>query len=74
MKLPQISGMEIIKILHKFGFETARQRGSHVRLERKIDGEIVKLTVPLHQHLKKGTLASIIKSSKVSEKEFEKFL
>jgi len=73
MKLPQISGLNIIKILHKFGFETVRQRGSHVRLEKKTDEENIKLTVPLHGKLKKGTLLSIIKASKIGEEEFEKF-
>ena len=73
MRLPQISGPEIIKILHKFGFTTARQRGSHVRLEKKAGEENIKLTVPLHDRLKKGTLLSIIKSSKISGEELEKF-
>ncbi len=71
MKLPQISGIEIIKILHKFGFATIRQRGSHVRLEKMANSETIKLTVPLHNKLKKGTLLSIIKASKINEKEFE---
>ena len=73
MRLPQISGLEIIKILRKFGFVTTRQKGSHVRLEKKTDKEIIKLTVPMHNKLKKGTLLSIIKASKISEKEFEEF-
>lgn len=74
MKLPQISGLKLIKILYKFGFITIRQRGSHVRLEKKIDNEVIKLTVPLHDKLKKGTLLSIIKASKINEEEFEKSL
>ncbi|MEN9626236.1 MAG: hypothetical protein RL557_564 [archaeon] len=74
MKLPQISGKELIKILSKCGFIVVRQRGSHVRLEKKIDGEIIKLTVPVHPQLKRGTLSSIIKDSKIPEEEFEKFL
>lgn len=74
MKLPQISGLKLIKILSKLGFITVRQRGSHVRLEKKINEEIIKLTVPMHDKLKKGTLLSIIKSSKISEEEFERLL
>lgn len=73
MKLPQISGLEVIKILHKLGFTTIRQRGSHVRLEKKIGGETIKLTVPFHNQLKKGTLLSIIKASKIKEEDFERF-
>ena len=71
MKLPQISGVELIKILSKFGFVTTRQKGSHVRLEKKEGNEVIKLTISLHNRLKRGTLLSIIKSSKINEQEFE---
>jgi predicted RNA binding protein YcfA (HicA-like mRNA interferase family) len=74
MKLPQISGKELIRILSKFGFETVRQKGSHVRLEKKINESIIKITVPLHPTLKKGTLSRIIKDSKISEEEFSKYI
>jgi len=74
MKLPQISGRELIKIFSKLDFKIVRQRGSHVRLEKKIDKETIKLTIPMHAQLKKGTLSRIIKDSKINEKEFlEKF-
>tara|TARA_Y100000310_G_scaffold241089_1_gene245003 strand:+ start:1865 stop:2083 length:219 start_codon:yes stop_codon:yes gene_type:complete len=61
MKLPQISGIELVKRLSKFGFEIVRQRGSHIRLEKMIDSEIIKITVPNHPLLKKGTLHRIVK-------------
>ena len=41
-----------------------------MRLEKKTDGEIIKLTVPIHEKLKKGTLSRIIKDSGLSEEEF----
>jgi predicted RNA binding protein YcfA (HicA-like mRNA interferase family) len=74
MKLPQISGKELIKILSKFGFKVVRQRGSHVRLEKKTNGKIIKITVPMHPNLKRGTLSRIIKDSKVNEDEFAEFI
>ena len=56
MKLPLLSGIETIKRLKRTGFIATRQRGSHIRLE-KFDGEkTIKITVPLHHQLKKGTL------------------
>ena len=56
MKLPIISGIEVIKRLKRAGFIAIRQKGSHVRLE-KFDGEkTIKITVPLHPEIKKGTL------------------
>jgi len=74
MRLPQISGKELIKILSKCGFRFVRQKGSHVRLENKTNEELIKITIPMHSKLKKGTLSRIIKDSKLSEDEFLKFL
>jgi len=46
MKLPIISGIEVIRRLKRAGFIAVRQKGSHVRLE-KFDGEkTLKITVP----------------------------
>jgi predicted RNA binding protein YcfA (HicA-like mRNA interferase family) len=35
VKLPRLSGHELIKILAKFGFYKVRQKGSHVMLIKK---------------------------------------
>ncbi len=72
MKLPQISGLELIKILHKFGFQVVRRKGSHVRLEKTSGTDMVKITVPMHNQLKKGTLLQIIKESNIPVEEWEK--
>ena len=67
MKLQQISGLKLIKILHKHGFIAIRQKGFHVRLEKREGNKIIKLTVPLHNKLKKGTLSRILKDAKIKE-------
>lgn len=72
MKLPIISGLEVIKRLKKSGFIATRQKGSHVRLEKYSEGEIIKITVPLHAEMKKGTLNRIIKDAKLTLEEFLK--
>lgn len=59
VKLPVISGEQLIKILVKNGFSVKRQAGSHVVLQK---GEIV-FSVPLHDELKKGTLKAILSQS-----------
>ena len=70
MKLPRISGLDVIKSLKKAGFIATRQKGSHIRLE-KFDGEkTIKLTVPLHKEMKKGTLLRIIKDAQLTVEEF----
>lgn len=72
MKLPRISGQELIRILKKNGFVAVRQRGDHVRIEKNLPDKTLKLTIPLHKELKSGTLLRIIKDAGLTHKEFEK--
>ena len=73
MKLPILSGIEVIKILCKVGFRITRQSGSHIIL---INDENPKRTVvvPKHKELAIGTLLSIITQSGLSREEFMEFL
>ena len=41
------------------GFVKVRQRGSYIRLEKIEGNDIIKLTVPLRNPIKKGTLSRI---------------
>jgi len=73
-KLPLVSGIEIIKALHKAGFIVTRQKGSHVRL-KKVSGEkVIKITVPLHKTIRKGTLKKILEVAEISVDEFLELL
>jgi predicted RNA binding protein YcfA (HicA-like mRNA interferase family) len=52
-----------------------RQRGSHVRLEKvEGPGKILKLTVPMHETLKRGTLHQIISDAEMSVEDFLELL
>lgn len=60
MKLPrQISGIELAKLLKKYGYEITRQAGSHIRLTTSLNGEH-HITIPAHKDLKIGTLSGIL--------------
>lgn len=60
MKIPRdLSGSELIKRLKKLGYMPTRQSGSHVRLTTTQNGEH-HITIPNHDILKIGTLASIL--------------
>jgi predicted RNA binding protein YcfA (HicA-like mRNA interferase family) len=74
MKLPTVSGEQTIKALTKAGFIVVRQKGSHVRLEKEIAEGIIKLTVPLHETLKRKTLHMILKQAGLSVEEFIELL
>lgn len=72
MKLPVLSGIEVVKKLKQIGFVATRQKGSHVRLEKSLPQETVKIAVPLHSQLKKDTLSRIIKDAGLTPEEFQK--
>ena len=72
--LPAASGRDVIKALSRAGFKPIRQRGSHVRLEKTKGDETVKITVPLHKTLKKGTLKRIIMDAGLTVEEFNQLL
>lgn len=59
-RLPQISGRDFIRLLHSLGYETLRQRGSHVRLSKVTPIGEHNITVPDHKILAKGTLSDLL--------------
>ncbi len=62
MKLPRdVSGPDLVKALRKLGYEVTRQKGSHVRMTTRQNGEHHEV-VPQHDPIKPGTLNSILKS------------
>lgn len=65
-KLPVVSGKECRKALGRLGFEEARQRGSHLVMRRGESGCVV----PMHDEIKAGTLAGVLKQARVSVEEF----
>jgi len=71
MKLPIVSGEQIIKLLQKEGFSVTRQKGSHISLHKRLeDGSIILGVIPKKREIKKGTLLSIIKQSRMNREEF----
>ncbi len=63
MKLPVVSGKEVIKAFSKAGFGIVGRKGSHVRMRKISDGKAVILIIPDHRELAIGTLKDIIKQS-----------
>lgn len=70
MKLPVLSGSEVIKALTKAGFKVARRKGSHVILVKFIDGRKIGVVVPDHKEIDKGTLLEIIRQARLKKEEF----
>ncbi|MEH2456207.1 type II toxin-antitoxin system HicA family toxin [Nostoc sp.] len=54
-KVPSLSYIEIITALERDGWTVIRQRGSHIRLQKQMPDEVLKLTVPAHRPVRRTT-------------------
>lgn len=70
-KVPNLPYTQIIAALQRDGWVVVRQRGSHIRLEKELLSEVLKLTVPAHRSVKRSTLAKILKQARI---EIDRFL
>ena len=68
-KLPIVSGIEVVKLLCKIGYEIDHQTGSHLILRQK-EEPYRRLTVPNHRQIAKGTLRAIIRQAGLTREEF----
>jgi len=69
LKLPVMSGREVIKLLTKIGFQVVGRKGSHIRLKKRNEKVFI-VVVPDHPELAKGTLRSILRRANLSVEEF----
>jgi predicted RNA binding protein YcfA (HicA-like mRNA interferase family) len=61
MKLPRdMDSIELINKLKKYGYQTTRQTGSHIRLTSKIKGTEHHITILKHKEIRIGTLGNIV--------------
>ena len=65
-KLPGLGYERVIKALQRDGRVVVRRRGSHIRLQKHVGDELLKLTVPAHRPIKRSTLSHILKQALVS--------
>jgi predicted RNA binding protein YcfA (HicA-like mRNA interferase family) len=73
-KVPSLPYTKIIRALQRDGWTVVRQRGSHIRLQKRVGDEVLKLTVPAHRPVKRSTLAHILKQARLDVEEFLELL
>ena len=73
-KVPSLAYTAIIKALQRDGWIVVRQRGSHIRLQKHIGEELLKLTIPAHRPVKRSTLAHILKQARIDLEKFTESL
>ena len=69
-KLPPVSGREIVRAVERLGFVQKRQSDSHVFMRHESKGCVV----PMHNEVKVGTLAGLLRQADVSHDEFTQAL
>ena len=69
-KVPSLSYTQIIRALQRDGWTVVRQRGSHIRLQKHVDDDLLKVTVPAHRPVKRSTLAHILKQTRLEVDTF----
>ncbi|MFH1039141.1 MAG: type II toxin-antitoxin system HicA family toxin [PVC group bacterium] len=73
-KLPLVSGKDLVKALRRVGFVVIQQRGSHIRLEKSLPTETLKVTIPDHKEIAPKTLASILSVARISKEDLRDLL
>ncbi|MCB0205277.1 MAG: type II toxin-antitoxin system HicA family toxin [Caldilineae bacterium] len=69
-KVPSLPYTTIIRALQRDGWTIVRQRGSHIRLQKRTGDEVLKITVPAHRPVKRSTLAHILKQAHIDLDRF----
>jgi predicted RNA binding protein YcfA (HicA-like mRNA interferase family) len=73
-KVPTLSFTEIVRALQRDGWVVVRQRGSHIRLQKRTPTEVLKLVIPAHRPVKRSTLAHVLKQARISVDQFLELL
>ena len=70
-KLRVLSGKDVCNIMAQHGFVVARQKGSHIIMQKQAGKTTITVPVPDHAELRLGTLAGIIRQSGLPRSLFE---
>ncbi|NOY58101.1 MAG: type II toxin-antitoxin system HicA family toxin [Calditrichaeota bacterium] len=69
-KVPSLGYERVLKALQRDGWIVVRQKGSHIRLQKRTPDEVLKLTVPAHHLIKRSTLSHILKQARLTVDKF----
>jgi len=67
MKIPLMSGKEVISALRRMGFFEAHRKGSHVKMSHP-DGRII--VFPYHDEIDRFTLKGALRDAEIDVEEF----
>ncbi|WP_420265090.1 type II toxin-antitoxin system HicA family toxin [Candidatus Magnetominusculus dajiuhuensis] len=67
MRLPLLSGHQVLSTLRRLGFEEVHKKGSHVKMKHP-DGRII--VFPYHNEIDRFTLKGALNDAEVNIEEF----
>jgi predicted RNA binding protein YcfA (HicA-like mRNA interferase family) len=70
--VPILKPREVVKAFRTFGWNVARQRGSHIILVK--EGHVATLSIPNHPEVARGTLRSLVARAGIALDDFLKAL
>jgi predicted RNA binding protein YcfA (HicA-like mRNA interferase family) len=69
-KVPSLGYEKVKRALQRDGWVVVRQKGSHIRFQKHLQDEVLKLTIPAHRPIKRSTLSHILKQARLSVDRF----
>ena len=66
--VPLLKPKDVVRAFEHFGWQIARQRGSHIILIKP--GHIATLSIPDHDHVARGTLRALIARAGLTAEQF----
>ena len=73
-KVPVLNYEHVIRALRRDGWVIVRQRGSHIRLQKRARTGVLKIIIPAHRPIKRSTLSHILKQARMTVDELLELL
>ncbi len=69
MKLPLLSGKQVVKALERLGFAEVHRKGNHIKMKHA-DGRLI--VFPFHDEVDRFTLKGALRDAEIEIEEFLK--
>ena len=69
-KVPSLNYPQVVAAFERAGWQVVRQRGSHIRMQKRSERGTQRVTIPAHKPVKRSTLAKILKDAEIDVETF----
>jgi len=69
-KVPSLGYEKVVRALQRDGWVVVRQKGSHIRMQKHLPAETLKLTIPAHRPVKRSTLSHVLNQARLAVEDF----